>query len=710
MAVEKKPTCFFFVEQGGFTQSNLQAFGPIAGNEYNEFRVTAKFSCANTVKAFSICKGVVLIQPQAGSSTKVNLVLRPFNQPYPGLNIKYFVYRGLRRSDFFTTGTDPLVKPHTNNVTSDFIKKVNADFDSFYSEPIKDTNGNVIPKPAFSAKFIGFDASIPDITLLSDLFFKESVFTTVGGNTTETTPFELPLIDEGKWLGNFEAGDCGIDVVLNYGDYKYEFDNGEFVFDLGYARVAEAIINGGSGTAYEKKLKREQSNQFVDIAAFFGLFVDEGIVRSYSGTTLQSKEGLPIYDDLLSSFDTKNRFYIYIETERERSYNFYGNYSISPASNESIKVGVSEMSLAISEYGHFGWPLLVKTQQQTGGGSRNNTFLQLRSNKAHLCALYVEIGTTNLNEGGDFYGYQQLLTGNVSESFTVPFVVSTTSSTDGKNVVSLTKLVFVGCKCPFQLGSGIDPNGNTLSIVTDLNEIDAIFKLLRVKSLFSSTSDELTVKSKKIAILTHEKNNEVIGASALEACRIIDKVSKGSTGGFLKRVTFFAEARSISTNLASATAKLDYHQNSSTSTKGNATNSLNVLLPKLTRELFDDGSITVTGLKFLKNESLEPAGVMLGLTYEECGRIQLLINNNLKNVFLHFLEKTKVNLITPDKGSLSYKKYELAIVGEELDSLVLIKPSDPIIIYTIDGHCFFSDLYSKFLPASTVEEKNFIEK
>ncbi len=83
--------------------------------------------------------------------------------------------------------------------------------------------------PLFSSSFIGYDLAVTDESiLLSDYFFKNSQI--AGG--TENHSFELPMIDMGKSLGHFASGECGIDVVLNYGDYKHNFDNGEFAFNF----------------------------------------------------------------------------------------------------------------------------------------------------------------------------------------------------------------------------------------------------------------------------------------------------------------------------------------------------------------------------------------------------------------------------------------------------------------------------------------------
>ena len=79
----------FFIESGGFPQQQeAQGFGPKSETVFN---LTSRFTLDAPKKAYSICKGVVLVQPQSGNNEKVNLILRPYKQPFPGLNIKYFV-------------------------------------------------------------------------------------------------------------------------------------------------------------------------------------------------------------------------------------------------------------------------------------------------------------------------------------------------------------------------------------------------------------------------------------------------------------------------------------------------------------------------------------------------------------------------------------------------------------------------------------------
>ena len=388
--------CHFFLGSPIFTQNPLtQAFGPVNSNE---FRLTNLFSLTSETMAYSICKGIILIQPQIGSTDKVNLILRPYKQPIPGLNIKYFIYRGLKKSDFLN-GSNVL---QNDSTTSDFVNKINTDFDAFYNNNPKDENGNIIPKPNFSSSFIGYNENISEVplnTLISDFFFKQSDTT----SEDETFAFELPLIDEGKSLGKFASGECGIDVVLHYGDYKNEFDNGEFVFDLNYARVASKKISL-QGNSYEKALQKEQISQFIDIAALYGTYVPNGKIDVHtSSDTVVSKTGLDIYTSLLPSFATKNNWYIYIHSDRNRSYDFYGNYKLSDeVSNvNNIKTG-STPTLSESLYGTNGWPLLILSEAQTIANNSYKCYLQLVTDNNVNTVLYGQIGEIKNTQNNNF--------------------------------------------------------------------------------------------------------------------------------------------------------------------------------------------------------------------------------------------------------------------------------------------------------------------
>lgn len=88
----------FYIESSGgnsFNQLESQKFGAISESQ---FRTTSQISFIGLKKVFAICQGQIFIVPQEGSTTKVNLILRPYRQPIRELPIKYFIYRGLKEA------------------------------------------------------------------------------------------------------------------------------------------------------------------------------------------------------------------------------------------------------------------------------------------------------------------------------------------------------------------------------------------------------------------------------------------------------------------------------------------------------------------------------------------------------------------------------------------------------------------------------------
>lgn len=98
----------FFIEsvgQNSFSQNNNQKFGAISTSQ---FRTTSKITFSGIKKIYAICQGQTFIVPQEGNPNKINLILRPYKQPIPELSIKYFVYRGLNKSDFFDSANSSI--------------------------------------------------------------------------------------------------------------------------------------------------------------------------------------------------------------------------------------------------------------------------------------------------------------------------------------------------------------------------------------------------------------------------------------------------------------------------------------------------------------------------------------------------------------------------------------------------------------------------
>ncbi|WP_035644726.1 hypothetical protein [Flavobacterium sp. ASV13] len=691
----------FFIESGGFpAQLSDQGFGPQSETVFN---LTSRFSLGAPKKAYSICKGIVLVQPQTGNPDKVNLILRPYNQPFPGLNIKYFVYRGLQKSDFFTNDADPLVIKNEGSY-SDFIDKINIDFKAFHEGRVEKNGETVtpIPVPAFTAKFIGYDKDLTDTTIsISDFFFKESKFVAAGDTFDEKDDFELPLIDIGKSLGNFAEGECGIDVVLNYGDYKHDFDNTEFAFNLEYARKPFAEINVDGETDFIKKLQREQSTQFIDIAAFYGLFVNEGkIETTTSSNEIISKVGTTIYSDLLFNFSNKNKVYLYIQSNRRRSYNFYNNYKLSETNNKDIKIGTAD-NLIEANYGNLNWPVLIFDNNQLNSNDYNDISIELTASlKYEEIALYVLRGSIITKSERDFVIKENLLdleNSGLDSNFTktVSFKVPNINvSGQKKNISSLIRLIYIGKELDFS-------SANNYTVWGDKKRhslYNNIFPNLTITPVFNSNQNFLTASFNRESLINYKGFSNYMNESVLNGLAVFQKGKKdivnpdSNVETFIKeKVLFIAKkietlddfsihktevfAQGVFAKKANIDPNLMDYSNYFSSLYGSKEYNLQHYMVKES-----ETDIKILSLNF--KEELDFDYYNLGITKNELDILKEMTPANSSNFNFYF----KDDLENPRLSSTdtSYFKYSLGVIYENENGLIsVVMPQEPIYIYGI---------------------------
>lgn len=691
----------FFIEQNALSDNTLaQSFGPQSSSVFN---ITTSFSLTAYKKAFSICKGVVLLQPHEDNA-KVNLVLRPYTQPFPGLNVKYFVYRGLKKADFFNganiIGDDP-------SGNSDFISKIWADFKSFYN------NQSV---PPFLSSYIGYDdnATMPLATPLSSFFFKESEFVEAGGVFTETqnTAFELPMIAQGKSLGNFANGECGIDVVLNYGDYQHDFDNSEFVFDLAYARKAKATIEIlATDTDFQKKLKREQTTQFIDIAAFYGLFINQGIVNSTLGANTTPNVGSVIYSNLIDKFFTKNRWYVYIQSDRSRSYNYYGNYKLASTNTNNLKWGITAPTetnlLTEAQYASDGWPLFIITDTQADTNETNKLFIQLVTDNYVNTALYASIGKIEKSQKNNFCNADFLrqlpdAEGNFSRLTTV--LELATPATSGLTMAGLTMLLYQGAVYNYLAGTTTNETNETVNVYATPNFFDDVFGLIKAKPLLQLNADSTFSKmtDEKLSLINHYYERKQQGISAVQTLTVNDLIETGDeVNPPVARVSYITETLNIMTNAVSPTGATTTDTKTTPTAGGTVQKSKTYVLPEpyyYNLKLFTDSTQTITGLELKTYDGTTPTKIILGLTQTENLSLQNLINETMKNprLFLLDLFEDGNELLSPE--NIQYQKYKVGVVAENATGgLQLYMPITDIMVYSLDRNYHFSKGYSEYM-------------
>lgn len=709
----------FFIESGGLpAQLSDQGFGPQSETVFN---LTSRFSLDDPKKAFSICKGVVLVQPQTGNPDKVNLILRPYNQPFPGLNIKYFIYRGLQKSDFFTDDAEPLVKKNEGSY-SDFIDKINIDFNAFHEGRVKKEGETttLIPVPPFTAKFIGYEKEKEDDATngtlaipLSDFFFKESKFVAAGDTFDEKDDFELPLIDIGKSLGNFAEGLCGIDVVLNYGDYKHDFDNTEFVFDLAYARKPFAEITVDGSTDFIKKLQREQSTQFIDIAAFYGSHAENGVVTATASGEKMEKKGAAIYNDLLNKFSTKNNWYVYIQSDRTRSYDFYGNYKIGEGS-ENLKTGLlkdtetNEVPMTAVTYSTSGWPVLINNQEQANTVTTNNLYLQFPTDNNNNTAFYGQIGKVANAQKDNFINADGLRLppdeeGNYGELTST--VQLTTPAIEGKNITALSLLIYQGKVNTYKIREEEDENGNPIVVNGVANFFDDVFNLIKAQPLLKLGTDQSysRMTSEKLILINEFYDKKQQGISIAQTVTVNDIIETGiEEKPFVERVTYLTEAADVMNNAVSATGSTTPDTKTTASASGAVTKSKTYELPDpyyYNLKVFTDSTETITGLELKTLDGSTPNKIILGLTKEENEIIKGLISSDMKNprLFLIDLFEDENELVSPE--GIKYQKYRVGVVAENTEgNNKLEEPTNAVFVYSLDRRYHFSKGYSEYMP------------
>ena len=342
-----QPNSHFFVDHNNLANSlpaNLatDAFGPVSTDLTNKYRTTSFVRVSALTKVLAICDGQIMIQPQAGDNTKVNLILKPAASAiYDPIKIKYFIYRGVNKSDLIGNNILKAVNTSDPNQPT-FLKKLWKDFVDFnmpfYTQGIINT-----PPETFPAFLIGYDENQSGDTLIEHYFKRNND----GGNFIF---YQIPSCTKGEYIGNF-TGRIGLDVVLDYGDYELTNQDELFKLNLDFARKAEHIFDITTiPTSTPTKVKRfkEYIHQFIDAAAFWGSHIECGEIRTISAPN-GITSAADIFTNILNKYQTKYKIYVYVQGERNRSYNYYDATRKIYGFNPSGQLNDTN-----------GWPLLIQ--------------------------------------------------------------------------------------------------------------------------------------------------------------------------------------------------------------------------------------------------------------------------------------------------------------------------------------------------------------
>ena len=693
-----QPRSHFFIEggsqSGDFTQSTAESFGVI--NE-NQFRATASLSFSGNKQIYALCIGTVFLQPSTDAA-KVNLILRPFKQPITGLSIKYIVYRGLKKADFIAGN----VLAGSEDSGTGFVKYLWKQFNKFYEA------GSA---PSFFANFIGFPtdatqlAAQDAIHLIDKYFFK--VAQPIDANTENpVTAYELPIIPRGLHLGE-ATNSIGIDIVLNKGDYHIENDTHPFQLNLAFARANATIIDISSETdIFRKKLLRETATQFIDIAAFYGLHANGAgkLFVDAIETPLTTKED--IYARL-QNFATKNNFYLYIQSNRQRSYNFYKNYNYSAESTNNLKIGTTIDTTAETIFGTNNWPVHIINQPQDAATANNTIVLQLTTDNNIEAALFSQIGVLSSAHEENFVRNDNLLqqpddASTIDTNYTKPIVLITPAIAD-KTIAAFAQLIYEGKVVVIPDFVPLPQAGNSPqeAQINFLKDIDDVFGLLQEKSFFAvANSPSPTIVNETLQIINFVNATGAVDIGAIKHQRIEDRLQTVDENTYLSRVTYETLLHSINNN------ESRYFKTTSSAIDNTTSNNQQIILyqPKtpyhFKTKLFTDKNNIVTGLVLQIREDNLPSKKILGITKGEFTQLKTAITDHqIQNPKIFFKTQLYNNsdfFISPE--SIRYQLYTLHIVGENNLGELKLYNIDTIQVYTLDQYIFFSEAYTEFIP------------
>ncbi len=684
-ATVPKPASFAFADMASLTQNASQAFGPVhdpadANSRQNRFRTTSLFRSLSAVKAYAVVDSLVLLQRDPANNDTVNLVLQPLVQPVAGFTpVRYFIYRGLRLSDFLagSSGADAK-KIRAKAGASPFLTGVWTVFEGL--------NPGVTEMPS---TVLGYD---PDQQTGTDKL--DALFFQVGGA-------QLPVVLKGAELGSFHhnAGnrDFGCEIVLEEGGYEP---------DLAFARLAEHVIDiTGLPTAtgaqrFARTIRQEEILNFMDPAAFYGLHLHEGGKVEVAGTA-NPLTGLDVFDQVVSKFFTRHQLYFDVRSENGSSLNFYGNYD--DGNGNQVQVGPDPATLVPRSYATHGWPLLILDMSTpvATGESYNTVGLRLRINDNERGVVYIDHGQllTPASRGAFVRG-TELHSGTAPWTDQMGFRFPNTGPSGARPGVAWVLRLVYG-----RLANPTPTVPVPASVLKTEHYTDNAFGPIDRAGRWAGTPGILWFTTQDQRYVDAQS---ALGWKQMVECGIAFQTATTS------RVLLYASLTASDTHDALEFVPLRgitdgaSSKNSFFAAPGLFANYL------LEFDQIADGATTVRTFKLLQHPTngFPPSNVLLlGLERAQFDALQAMLANGISPDYLRNLKLVDKSSQVDANGK-SFDRYRVGIQGlKTADGEFATEfPAVDIQVYTVDGQFFFSKLFGDAEPLPTAYARNFEEE
>lgn len=647
----------------------------------------------------------MLIQPSTDNN-KINIIIKPSTNNYSPLKIKYFIYRGINKADYFTNNV--LNQPDVNKPIT--VTKLWTTLLALNG--LTSPSGNIFPLDYV------YDFAASGTKLIDDAFQKS-----------------LVSCIEGDYIGNFN-NEVGLDIVLDHGDYTLENQEILFNFNLDFARAQEFIFDTDTLLDNVKKKRyRENIHQFLDAAAFWGSHINCGTIKLKNNvTTINSVTDV---SEILKKYQTGNKLYIYLQ-ENNRSFNYYDStrkifgFTTTGENNETdgwpilIKEANSNKNLLIEYKLDVGIPEDLRRVSLEIISGKQSIILK-RSTIKHTLVLsknrFMEYDlkiddptfTIIIDNGQTLPQGTQLITSGINfgkingtpsktEVKELDFLIKNSAG----SLIRVERLKFYVNALDYDLKLNINVSGNACADMIFINcdmlrksPPQPYFNNLWIANVRSSI-DFGTVDVMSWA--TYDKNRnldleDVIGESAILQNKVFfDQGKKTGATVPLKDRRLFAAVVKNNSSLDKEYHELNIDKITSGSTKSPATDDeyfmtlFNDPNFKIYKGTFMDGARTLSSLSILNNDNLlkRYSYLFLGLTENDYSK--LIFPSDSDNVFFNLKEVTSFS-------TDNVRKFNVGLCYENVSgTIITIYPpsTSEVSVYSLDGLFFFSEDYSEY--------------
>lgn len=696
------PQSHLFTDLSNLNES--EAFGPVGTTNVErekKFRITSKFDLGTGVKkdAYATVNGLLFICRHGDSTDKVNVFLKPSTGKICdiGVKIKYFVYRGLLKDNFFqdlTTQTK-LINSTSADATK-FIKKVWDEFLEF-NFPDNQNSDDI----DFFAEQLGFKIDEDPNSILGYKFKKDI--------NAASVPRNLGLIARGQKIGAFQDN-IGFEIVLDYGDSEFEKTETGFQLDLDYAMAKECVFNlntdepnrnenGISGNIpldlnqspiVSEKIFRENIFHFIDPAAFYGahiigkdgntnkgkIFYGPFVEQQLSETKYSTKE--EIHLNILQKFINTNKIYLYILSKRGRSLNFY--YPISTP----ISINSQPQS-----YHTNNWPVRIIDTGNTEFNLLFNGF-----NTSGNDDLLFSKDTNDLVYWNGF-DYKKI---KENQSFTFKKPSSNNSflanyiflnfAGDVNNQYHLENFGPVKLEPIFEINPNSDSNSTNITEHVLLNKENAVQWISYLKpKLFTINNDSFLFETKVVFWGFQPDVNPDIYRTRLYIFSPSEMSQEYINSNMNLKSTAYVSGYGLISNNDKQETPIP---SSESQNLGKLIfNDQNIFIWK--GKIMDGTTqVNVLSLRHILGDDLPKYYYQIGVTYDDILDIQEGLPIQNYNKYFKLLE-----VLPNTGGDTNFKKYKLGITYEDPNgNLHDYFPVEDVYVYTIDGRFYSTTAYA----------------